>query len=74
MTPTMRIKRRPGTERLMDAISFRISHLQRSFLEKIAKEREICLCEACRMALDAGIATMPEAGDSRRLYPTEKQG
>jgi hypothetical protein len=39
-------------ERLMDAVSFRVSASQRAFLEKICEERNVGLCEAARSVLD----------------------
>jgi hypothetical protein len=47
----MRVKRK-RSERLMDAVSFRVSPSQRAFLEKIAEENKIGLCEAARSILD----------------------
>ena len=44
-----RIKR---DKRLCDAISFRVSQEQRAFLEMIAEERSVGLCEACRIVVD----------------------
>ena len=41
-----------GTERLTDAIAYRISASQREFLERIAEEKNIGLCEAARIVLD----------------------
>jgi len=52
MRPT-RIKR---DQRLCDAISFRISPEQRTFLENIAEERSVGLCEACRIVVDEAMA------------------
>jgi len=39
-------------KRLCDAISFRVSPEQRRFLEKIAEEHNIGLCQAARSVLD----------------------
>jgi len=36
----------------MDAVSFRVSPSQRAFLEKIAEEKKVGLCEAARSILD----------------------
>ncbi|NLX38877.1 MAG: hypothetical protein GXY73_05115 [Methanothrix sp.] len=47
----MRVKRK-RSERLMDAVSFRVSPSQRAFLEKIAEEKKVGLCEAARSILD----------------------
>ena len=47
----MRAKRK-RSERLMDAVSFRVSPSQRAFLEKIAEEKKVGLCEAARSILD----------------------
>lgn len=53
----MRAKRRErGLERLMDAVSFRVSPSQREFLEKIAEERNVGLCEAGRIVIDEAMA------------------
>ena len=41
-----------GFERLTDAIAYRISASQRAFLEQIAEEKNIGLCEAARIVLD----------------------
>ena len=41
-----------GPERLTDAIAYRISASQRAFLEQIAEEKNIGLCEAARIILD----------------------
>jgi hypothetical protein len=57
MAPTMRVKRRKrGMERLMDAVSFRVSPSQRAFLEKIAEEKNVGLCEAGRIVIDEAMA------------------
>ena len=48
--------RRQGDQRLCDAISFRISPEQRTFLENIAEERGVNLCEACRIVVDEAMA------------------
>lgn len=53
----MRVNRRKrGSERLMDAISFRVSQTQRAFLEKIAEEKNVGLCEAARSVIDDAMA------------------
>jgi hypothetical protein len=44
-------KRKKREERLMEAVSFRVSRQQREFLEKIAEERNVGLCEAARIVL-----------------------
>jgi hypothetical protein len=41
-----------GAERLTHAIAYRISASQRAFLEQIAEEKNVGLCEAARMILD----------------------
>ena len=41
-----------GSERLTDAVAYRISASQRAFLERIAEEKNVGLCEAARMILD----------------------
>jgi hypothetical protein len=41
-----------GSERLCDAISFRVSPGQRAFLEKTAEENNVGLCEAGRIVID----------------------
>lgn len=48
----MRVMRNKRSERLMDAVSFRVSPSQRAFLEKIAEEKKVGLCEAARSILD----------------------
>lgn len=53
----MRAKRRQrGLERLMDAVSFRVSPSQRAFMEKVAEKYNVGLCEAGRIILDEAIA------------------
>jgi hypothetical protein len=53
----MRVNRRKrGTERLMDAVSYRVSASQRAFLERIAREKNVGLCEAARSILDDAMA------------------
>ena len=53
----MRVTRRKrGMERLMDAVSFRVSPSQRAFLEKIAEEKNVGLCEAGRIIIDEAMA------------------
>jgi len=52
----MRIKRmKRESERLCDAVSFRVSPKQRMCLERVAEESNIGLCAAARLLLDAGI-------------------
>jgi hypothetical protein len=46
----MRLIRRE--KRLCDAISFRVSPEQREFLEQIAKEHNVGICEAGRIIID----------------------
>ena len=41
-----------GTERLTDAIAYRITATQRAFLERLSEERNVGLCEAARIVLD----------------------
>lgn len=48
----MRRKNQKGPERLTDAIAYRVTASQRAFLEKIAEERNMGLCEAARAVLD----------------------
>ena len=62
VNPTMRSTRRKGIERLCDAVSFRVSPKQRQFLEQVAEEKNIGLCEAARELLDLGIKAKVEAG------------
>jgi hypothetical protein len=45
----IRVKRE---KRLCDAISLRVSPDQRKFLEKIAEENNVGLCEAGRIVID----------------------
>ena len=53
----MRVMRRErGKERLMDAVSFRVSPSQRAFLEKIAEDKNVGLCEAGRIVIDEAMA------------------
>ena len=53
----MRVNRRKrGTERLMDAVSFRVSPSQRAFLEKIAEDKNVGLCEAGRIVINEAMA------------------
>ena len=49
----IRIKRE---KRMCDAVSFRVLPEQRAFLEKIAKENNVGLCEAGRIVIDAAMA------------------
>lgn len=49
-------KKPPGYERMREVISYRITDSQRAFLEGVAKERGVGICEAGRIALDAAIA------------------
>lgn len=48
-----------GSERLTDAIAYRISASQRAFLEQIAEKKNVGLCEAARIILNEAMA---EAG------------
>jgi hypothetical protein len=48
----MRRKNQKGPERLTDAIAYRVTASQRAFLERIAEERNMGLCEAARSVLD----------------------
>jgi hypothetical protein len=52
----MSAKRQKGIDRLMDAVSFRVSPVQRAFLERIADEKNVGLCEAARFVLNEAIA------------------
>ena len=52
----MKTIRNSGSERLCDAISFRVSPAQRAFLERIAKENKVGLCEAGRLVIDKVMA------------------
>ena len=45
-----------GPERLTDAIAYRISASQRAFLERIAEEKNVGLCEAARIVLDEAMS------------------
>jgi hypothetical protein len=47
-----RCRNQKGPERLTDAIAYRITASQRAFLEQIAEEKNIGLCEAARVILD----------------------
>jgi hypothetical protein len=49
-------RRERGMERLMDAVSFRVSPSQRAFLEKIAEDKNVGLCEAGRIIIDEAMA------------------
>jgi hypothetical protein len=49
---SMRPIRYKGSERLCDAISFRVSPEQRAFLEQTAEENNVGLCEAGRIIID----------------------
>jgi hypothetical protein len=40
----------------MEAVSFRVSQQQRAFLEKIAEERNVGLCEAARIVLSEAMS------------------
>jgi len=40
----------------MDAVSYRVSASQRAFLERIAREKNVGLCEAARSILDDAMA------------------
>lgn len=48
----MRRRNQKGPERLTDALAYRVTAHQRAFLEKIAEEKGIGLCEAARTVLD----------------------
>lgn len=50
-----------GDQRMRDAISYRVTDKQRSFLEKFAEERKMGLCAAARELMNLGIASA-EAG------------
>ncbi len=52
----MRLKRMKRDERLCDAISFRISPKMREFLETMAEQQHISICEAARIALGMAMA------------------
>ena len=45
-------KNQKGPERLTDAVAYRISASQRAFLERIAEEKNVGLCEAARAGLN----------------------
>ena len=51
-----------GAERLTDAIAYRISASQRAFLERIAEEKNVGLCEAARIVLDEAMSKDGGAG------------
>ncbi len=44
------------TGRLCDTLSYRITTVQRLFVEKYASERNISICEAARIFLDEAMA------------------
>jgi hypothetical protein len=46
---------RKVTDRLTDAINFRLTAMQRSTLENIADKERISMAEAARRALEAGL-------------------
>ncbi len=48
----MRSAKTKSDKRLCDAISFRVSPEQRAFLERIAEENNVGLCEAGRLVID----------------------
>ena len=48
----MKRKNQMGPERLTDAVAYRISASQRAFLEHIAEEKNVGLCEAARAVLN----------------------
>ena len=47
-----RCRNQKGSERLTDAIAYRITASQRAFLEQIAEEKNVGVCEAARIVLD----------------------
>ena len=50
-----------GSERLTDSIAFRIDAVTRSHIEKIAESENVGLCEAARIAVQAGIKALGKA-------------
>ena len=56
----MRHLNQKGPERLTDAVTYRVTATQRAFLEKLADEKRIGLCEAARTVLDEAIARAGE--------------
>lgn len=56
-----------GPERLTDAVTYRVTAAQRAFLEKLADEKRIGLCEAARTVLDeAMLRAGAEGGEHGR--------
>ncbi len=47
-----KLRNQRGPERLTDAIAYRISTSQRAFLERMADEQGVNLCEAARIVID----------------------
>jgi hypothetical protein len=43
-------------ERLCDGLAFRATPMQRQFIEKLAKERDIPMCEGIRQLIDEAMA------------------
>jgi hypothetical protein len=50
-----------GLERLTDSIAYRISATHRSYIEEIAESRNVGLCEAARIVMEAGIEALGKA-------------
>ena len=50
-----------GLERLTDSIAYRISATHRSYIEEIAESRNVGLCEAARIVMEAGIEALDKA-------------
>lgn len=47
-----------GLERLTDSIAYRISATQRSSIEQIAESKNVGLCEAARIVMEAGLEAL----------------
>jgi len=48
--------RNPRHERLCDGLAFRATPSQRKFIEKLAEERRIPICEGIRLLIDEAMA------------------
>lgn len=47
-----RLRNQKGPERLTDAVAYRVTAAQRTFLERIADEKNVGIGEAARIVLD----------------------
>jgi hypothetical protein len=47
-----KLRNQRGPERLTDAIAYRVTASQRAFLERMADELNVNLCEAARAVID----------------------